>query len=39
LFAAAGFTVNELPVPVIPELPPIPVAVIVKLPVLVIVTL
>jgi len=39
LFAAPGLTVKELLVPVMPELPLIPVAVMVKLPVLVIVTL
>ena len=39
LLAVPGFTVNELLVPVMPLFPEIPVAVIVKVPVFVIVTL
>ena len=38
LFAAPASTLNGLLVPVIAELPPVPVAVMVKLPVLVMVT-
>jgi hypothetical protein len=39
VLTVAGFTVNELLVPVLPALPPKPAAVIVKLPVFVMITL